>query len=183
MASFGTLSYNTMLPEDRDIELDESRIFAIVAVCLAVLAGVLFMGVRIGGNTTLLGPHDVDEIAVVMAEVSHQERMQPPTAAGFSGPPPLPYPPVVGGVPGGGDQSSGDTHALEVKVYRNSADAERARIRLLGRGYPAYLVSTGRGGALRHRLRIGDYATLAEATTARDALAQREGLPGELLTH
>jgi cell division septation protein DedD len=78
--------------------------------------------------------------------------------------PPAPAPKVPPAEPQLRDDASGRAWTVQVSSFRSRALADELRGRLASKGFDAYLVSlTTEDGRVRHRVRVGGFATRAEA--------------------
>jgi cell division septation protein DedD len=78
--------------------------------------------------------------------------------------PPAPVPKLAAAEPQLRDDASGRAWTVQVSSFRSRALADELRGRLAAKGFDAYLVSlTTEDGRVRHRVRVGGFATRAEA--------------------
>jgi DedD protein len=103
----------------------------------------------------------------------------PPVArepAAKAAPAPVPASKVVVPEPQLRDDASGRAWTVQVSSFRSRALADELRGRLAAKGFDAYLVSlTTEDGRVRHRVRVGGFATRAEAErVAGDLRGERD---------
>jgi DedD protein len=91
-------------------------------------------------------------------------------------PAPAPAPKVAVPEPHLRDDASGRAWTVQVSSFRSRALADELRGRLAAKGFDAYLVSlTTEDGRVRHRVRVGGFATRAEAErVAGDLRGERD---------
>ncbi len=90
---------------------------------------------------------------------------------------PAASPPVASVAPAGTGPTESQLWTVQVSSFRSRALAEELRTQLAARGFDAYVVSTStEEGRIRHRVRVGGFATRAEADRIATELKSERNL-------
>jgi cell division protein FtsN len=95
--------------------------------------------------------------------------------------PPAPPPPPVRPAPGPvarapGPAAAPDAWTVQVSSFRSRTLADELRVRLLARGFDAYVLASATEGGPRYRVRVGAYANRSEAERVAAELRTERGL-------
>jgi cell division septation protein DedD len=71
---------------------------------------------------------------------------------------------------------------VQLAANREKKNTEEEVSKLKAKGYDGYLVETERGGQIWYRVRVGRFATRAEAEALRGILSSREGYRSPIIT-
>ena len=113
---------------------------------------------------------DARQASVPPALQTPSPPIQGTVAPGAAGAPTQPLPAPQPLPPGAPPASSGGRYILQAGSSRNSADAERLRASLAMQGMVAQVQPVNINGETWHRIRVGPFASRAEADTAQRQL-------------